>query len=127
MQAGSGEARRYALSLLLAGLSPEEVETHLEGRLVQQAAPTALTDPTNVLMKEVGTMAQPTERGPVDIMGVTTRSNNVEGRARKCTACPDAIALHAPYERVMRLGGKVEFYHPGCFESEFGERVLYGD
>jgi hypothetical protein len=53
MNAGSKEARRYTLGLLLSGLSPEEVEAHLEGRLVQQQAPTALTDPTNVLMKEV--------------------------------------------------------------------------
>lgn len=125
MHTNSGMARGYALGLLLAGYSPEEAEVHLEGRLVQQEPRTALSDPTNVLMKEVPAMAQPT-RGPVEIMGVTTRFNNVEGRARRCTACPDAIALRAPYERVMRLGGKVEFYHPQCFESEFGERVLYG-
>jgi hypothetical protein len=53
MYAGGEEARAYALSLLLAGLSPEQVEGHLEGRLVQREAPTALTDPNNVYMKEV--------------------------------------------------------------------------
>lgn len=122
MQAGGSEARRYALGLLLSGLSPEEAEAHLEGRLVQREAPTALTDPNNVLMKEVTTMAQP--RGAVDIEGVTTRSNHSE--TRHCFAEGDPIPLGAPYERVERIGGAIESYHPSCFEAEFDRRELYG-
>lgn len=125
MHAGSEEARSYALGLLLAGLSPEQVETHLAGRLVQQEAPTALSDQTNALMKGVTTMAQPTERGPVQIKGVTTRTNNTGGR--ECEGCEWRIVLGDDYERVMRLDGRVEFYHPDCFVEEFGSRELYGD
>lgn len=47
------EAQAHALGLLLAGLSPEEVEQDLEGRLAEPEAATALTDPTNVLLEEV--------------------------------------------------------------------------
>ena len=124
MYAGSTEARRYALGLLLAGLSPEQVETHLEGRLVQREAVTALSDLTNVELKEVVTMAHPTQRGPVEIQGVTTRHNNNEDRT--CEACPNMIDIGVAYERVARLDGKIQSYHRGCFEYEFGERRLYG-
>lgn len=125
MYAGSSEARRYTLGLLLAGLSPEQVERHLEGRLVQREAPTALADPTNVLMKEVGTMAQPTERGPVDILGVTTRTNT--SVTRTCTSCISRIDVGVHYERVARDKHTFESYHTGCFSEEFGRRELYGD
>lgn len=124
MQAGSSEARRYTLGLLLAGLSPEEAEGHLEGRLVQQAAPTALTDPNNVLMKEVGTMTQAHERGPVEILGVTTRTNTTEGRT--CEACHVFVLMGQKYERVARDENTFESYHRDCFEVEFGRRELYG-
>jgi len=124
MQAGSSEARRYALGLLLAGLSPEQVETHLEGRLVQREALTALSDPNNVLLKEVTTVAQPTQRGPVDILGVTTRTNTSDGR--RCNACHKRIPIGRPYERVARDEHTFESYDPGCFVEEFGERRLYG-
>jgi hypothetical protein len=124
MQAGSSEARRYALGLLLAGLSPEEAERRLEGRLVQQEAPTALTDPTNVLMKEVGTMAHPAQRGPVDILGVTTRTNTSD--TRTCMSCLKRIDKGRSYERVARDMHTFESYHTSCFAYEFGERRLYG-
>lgn len=65
------------------------------------------------------------QRGPVEIKGVTTRTN--ERSYRKCKACPDAIALRAPYERVARLGGSIESYHQHCFIEEFGPREAYGD
>jgi hypothetical protein len=66
------------------------------------------------------------ERGLVDIMGVTTRTNNKA--ERRCAAHPDeVIELGQPYERVMRLDGQVESYSPQCFASEFGKRELYGD
>lgn len=126
MQAGSKEARRYALGLLLAGLSPEQAEARLEGRLVQREAHTALTDPTNVMMKEVGTMAQP--RGAIDIKGVTTRHNQSD--ARHCVGNAhglfSGIGADEPYERVMLLDGTVESYHPDCFAAKFGARGLYG-
>jgi hypothetical protein len=109
MQAGSSEARRYALGLLLAGLSPEEAERRLEGRLVQQEAPTALTDPTNVLMKEVG---------------VTTRTNTSD--TRTCMSCLKRIDKGRSYERVARDMHTFESYHTSCFAYEFGERRLYG-
>jgi hypothetical protein len=124
MQANSTEARRYALGLLLAGLSPEEVEVRLEGRLVPARPLTALTDPTNVGMQEVTTMAQPTARGPVDITGVTTRRNT--SRDRHCFAEGETITVGQQYERVMRSDGAVESYCLDCFVAEFGERELYG-
>jgi hypothetical protein len=43
----------HILGLLLRGYSPEEVEAMLEGTLPWPGPPTALTDPTNVLMQEV--------------------------------------------------------------------------
>lgn len=123
MQADSSEARHYTLSLLLAGLSPEEVEDHLEGRLVQQEAPTALTDQTNVLMKEVVAVEHPT-RGPVDILGVTTRTNT--SATRTCSSCFNPIPIGRSYERVARDQHTFESYDPACFVEEFGERGLYG-
>lgn len=127
MQAGSSEAQRYTLGLLLAGLSPEEAERHLEGRLVQQSPRTALTDPTNVLMQEVTVMAQPSEN-TVAIMGVTTRTNN--SPHRRCTACRSPIPLGAQYERVARLPGApdpIESYDITCFIEEFGSRGAFGE
>lgn len=68
-------------------------------------------------------MAQP--RGPVEIMGVTTRKNTSPNRY--CKADGLRIEVHSDYERVMRKDGSIEFYSPGCFEAEFGSRELYGD
>lgn len=48
-----GRAQRDALGLLLAGYTPEQVERLLEGTLPHPDEPTALSDPTNVLMQEV--------------------------------------------------------------------------
>lgn len=124
MQAGSEEARSYTLGLLLAGLSPEEVETHLAGRLVQQGPRTALSDPTNVMMKEVTSVAQPHERGPVEIKGVTTRVNHITNRT--CAAGDGLIREFATYERVARDEHTIESYHVRCFRDEFGDRRLYG-
>jgi len=70
-------------------------------------------------------MAQPTARGPVDIMGVTTRKNTSEHR--RCESCTHKIDVGVRYERVARTTQKIESYHSGCFEYEFGERRLYGD
>lgn len=47
------EAQAHALGLLLQGYSPEEVEDMLAAELTEPRGPTALTDPTNVLMVEV--------------------------------------------------------------------------
>jgi hypothetical protein len=53
------EVRAHALALLLRGYSPEEVEealnraSYLEGCVLDELPPTALSDPTNVLMQEV--------------------------------------------------------------------------
>lgn len=124
MHTNSGMARGYVLGLLLTGYSPEEAEAMLEGRLVQQEAPTALTDPTNVMMKEVVTMVQPTERGPVDILGVTTRTNTKA--TRTCECCLRIVKVGRPYERVARDQHTFQSYHPACFVDEFGRRELYG-
>jgi hypothetical protein len=70
-------------------------------------------------------MAQPTERGPVDIVGVTTRTNTSEERT--CPSCTQRIDVGVRYERVARDQHTFESYHTGCFEYEFGERRLYGD
>lgn len=127
MYAGSSEARRFALGLLLAGLSPEQVEARLEGRLVQREAVTALSDPTNVLMKEVAAVTQAHERGPVDILGVTTRTNTSEDRRCASEECPAwPILVGKTYERVARDEHTFESYHPECFVVEFGRRELYG-
>ena len=67
-------------------------------------------------------MAQP--RGPVDIQGVTTRTNHNPNRT--CAADGKRIELHEQYERVARADGSIESYTLGCFEAEFGERRLYG-
>lgn len=75
-------------------------------------------------------MAQPTARGPVDIMGVTTRSNHSEERRCVSELCfheQRRITMGRPYERVARLNGSIEFYHPKCFVEEFGDRAAYGD
>lgn len=64
-------------------------------------------------------------RGAVEIMGVTTRENTSEKRA--CMACLHRIDLGRAYERVARLNGDIESYHPPCFQSEFGARSNYGD
>lgn len=68
-------------------------------------------------------MEQPT-RGPVEIMGVTTRTN--ESWARRCEGCKQSVHRGSHYERVARVEGNIESYHPDCFEEEFGERSLYG-
>jgi hypothetical protein len=45
--------REGLLALLLGGYSPEEVEAMLEGEMPYPDERTALSDPINVLMKEV--------------------------------------------------------------------------
>jgi hypothetical protein len=70
-------------------------------------------------------MTQAHERGPVDIQGVTTRTNTSENRV--CLGCLHRIDLGRAYERVARLGGDIESYHVMCFEHEFGTRSLYGE
>lgn len=64
-------------------------------------------------------------RGPVEIKGVTTRTN--ESETRTCVGCVQRIDMGVHYERVMRTEGNVESYHVACFQEEFGERRLYGD
>ena len=49
----AAEAREHILGLLLGGCSPEEVEALIEGGPPCVLAPTALSDPTNVVMQEV--------------------------------------------------------------------------
>lgn len=68
-------------------------------------------------------MLQP--RGPVEIMGVTTRTNTSEDR--HCAACGKRIEVDEHYERVARNERTIESYSMGCFEDEFGPRGLYGD
>lgn len=71
-------------------------------------------------------MAQPTARGPVDIMGVTTRTNTSDHRS--CPSCLHKIDKGVRYERVARTPGpRIESYHRACFQEEFGQRELYGD
>lgn len=65
------------------------------------------------------------ERGPVDIKGVTTRTN--ESTLRVCVACVHPVAVGRRYERVARLTGDIESYHEQCFEDEFGPRQAYGE
>lgn len=127
MYAGTEEARRYALGLLRGGMSPEQAEEVLARRLVLREPLTALTDPTNdPVFKEVPRMTQAHARGPVDIMGVTTRTNSSGNRT--CTSCAQRVDVGVKYERVARSPGPViESYHVGCFEEEFGKRELYGD
>jgi hypothetical protein len=112
-----------ALRLLNEGYTPEEVETALEVRWLAARPPTALTDPNNVLMQEVTKMAQP--RGPIEIKGVTTRTNTSE--TRSCPSCLQKIDVGVRYERVARDEHTIECYHVMCFEEEFGARELYGD
>lgn len=64
-------------------------------------------------------------RGPVEIKGVTTRTN--ENPDRTCVACLHHIAVGKRYERVARLDGSIESYHEQCFVDEFGPREAYGD
>lgn len=68
-------------------------------------------------------MTQAHKRGPVEILGVTTRQCTTRGRV--CLGCLNRIDYGRSYERVARLDGAIESYHPGCFESEFGRRELY--
>lgn len=63
-------------------------------------------------------------RGPVDIQGVTTRNNTSEDR--HCEACKGPVWVGDDYERVARLGGRIESYHEDCFIEEFGQRGAYG-
>jgi hypothetical protein len=55
----------------------------------------------------------------VQIKGYYIRTSD---DVRGCDAHPGTnfIAPDETYVRVMRLGGKVEFYHPECFKEEFG-------
>lgn len=64
-------------------------------------------------------------RGPVDILGVTTRVNTSANRA--CPTCLNKIDLGVRYERVARDAHTFESYHVACFEDDFGERFLYGE
>lgn len=68
-------------------------------------------------------MAHP--RGPVEIKGVTTRTN--ESETRTCVSCVHRIDVGRQYERVARSEGNIESYHVMCFTEEFGARELYGD
>jgi hypothetical protein len=71
-------------------------------------------------------MTQAHARGPVEIMGVTTRKNTSENR--HCTGCKASVPVGAKYERVARSPGPViESYHVHCFTNEFGRRELYGE
>lgn len=63
------------------------------------------------------------ERGPVDIKGVTTRTNT--SGDRRCTACKRIIPPGKLYERVARLDDTIESYGTRCFEEEFGPREAY--
>lgn len=69
-------------------------------------------------------MAQPTARGPVDILGVTTRVNTSDDR--DCPTCLRKIEVGVRYERVARDAHTIESYHVPCFAEDFGERRLYG-
>jgi hypothetical protein len=74
-------------------------------------------------------MAQPHARGPVDILGVTTRTNTSDTRAcssEECGIHASRILLGEAYERVARDAHTFESYHPECFVEEFGRRELYG-
>lgn len=64
-------------------------------------------------------------RGPVDIKGVTTRTNTSEDR--RCTACRKRVPVGKGYERVARLDDTIESYDPDCFTEEFGPRQAYGE
>lgn len=68
-------------------------------------------------------MTQASERGPVEIQGVTTRTSGTWDR--HCVSCGQSIHRGGQYERVARLDDKIESYHPDCFVDEFGERRLY--
>lgn len=63
------------------------------------------------------------ERGPVEIKGVTTRTNT--SHDRRCTACGRLVPVGQPYERVARLDDTIESYGCRCFEEEFGPREVY--
>jgi hypothetical protein len=117
------EAQARALGLLEAGHTPEYVEWWLGQCTTGVHGRTALSDPTNVLMQEVTKMAQP--RGPIEIKGVTTRTNTSE--TRSCPSCLQKIDVGVRYERVARDEHTIESYHVACFEEEFGARELYGD
>lgn len=65
------------------------------------------------------------KRGPVEIKGVTTRTNT--SWERKCEACAKIIPVGTQYERVARLNDSIESYGQKCFEEEFGPREAYGD
>lgn len=65
------------------------------------------------------------ERGPVDIKGVTTRTNTSHDRT--CTACARIIPVGRLYERVARLDDTIESYGQACFTEEFGPRQAYGE
>jgi hypothetical protein len=114
----NSERARHALSLLLRGQTPEEVEEALADAIRPR---TALSDPTNVQLEVVTVQA----RGPVKILGVTTRTNTSTDRA--CPSCLHAIDVGVRYERVARDEHTIESYHVACFEDEFGKRALYGD
>lgn len=53
MTKANGRARRDALGLLLADYTPEQVEAILAGTLPHPDAPSALSDPNNVLLEVV--------------------------------------------------------------------------
>lgn len=63
-------------------------------------------------------------RGPVEIEGVTTRTNTSDDR--QCSSCLEDVDVGVRYERVARKDQAIESYHLMCFEEEFGKRVLYG-
>lgn len=68
--------------------------------------------------------------GTVDILGVTTRTSTSNDRSCHSEECPIGAGTILPgqeYERVARLDNTIEFYHPSCFEREFGRRELYGE
>lgn len=65
------------------------------------------------------------QRGPVEIKGVTTRTNTSSDR--RCEACSNPIDVGVLYERVARLDDQIESYDQACFEDEFGPRQAYGE
>jgi hypothetical protein len=74
-------------------------------------------------------MTQAHARGPVEIMGVTTRTNTSDNRRCASEVCPTPrVEVGQKYERVARSPGPViESYHVHCFADEFGKRDLYGE
>jgi uncharacterized protein with PIN domain len=70
-------------------------------------------------------MTQAHARGPVEILGVTTRTSTTSNR--RCEGCGERVREGERYERVARIPQQIESYHEECFGDEFGPREAYGD